>query len=272
MKAKLFIVTYDNPTALHDNLTSLFQSDYQGEVVIINNHSHFVLPDQFKDKVNVLHNQTRADFSTGHLARNWNQSLILGFQRLSQPDADLVIHVQDDTSFQPKFFSHLLELHKQYSFIACGLGDHLCSYTPEAVKKIGIWDERFCNIGYQEADYYIRAAIYNREASSINDGFHGRVLNPISLPIINRKAYGCNMTKARAQSMQYHAISKQFFIHKWGSNDLYSLNLGLERTKPLIPTYVTYPYFEKDIENLTEKGYLADFNQPSFPELQKFFT
>lgn len=35
-------------------------------------------------------------------------------------------------------------------------GDALTSYTAAAISKIGLWDERFCNIGWQDLDYWFR--------------------------------------------------------------------------------------------------------------------
>jgi len=68
-------------------------------------------------------------------------------------------------------------MHQKYTFVTGQLGDNIVSYRPEAVKKIGMWDERFITPSNKEADYYIRALIYNKEKSLINDRVHGRLLN-----------------------------------------------------------------------------------------------
>ena len=44
---------------------------------------------------------------------------------------------------------------------------------------MGIWDERYCGIAYQEADYILRSAFHNPERSSINDQLHLRCLNQL---------------------------------------------------------------------------------------------
>ncbi len=178
-KIKIFIVTYKSKISLNNNIKSLLESDlmqHNWEINVINNHS---LNDEYVDKVKVWHNVLRPDFSTGHLARNWNQAIINGFKDLNNPDCDILVNSQDDVLFKKDCFSKLIEFHKKYSFIQSGAGDSLCSYLPEAVKEIGLWDERFCNIGYQEADYFLRALIYNKNKSMISDCHpgHNRVLN-----------------------------------------------------------------------------------------------
>ena len=60
-----------------------------------------------------------------------------------------------------------------------GQGDALQVMTPESIRTIGLYDERFCNIGYQEGDYFQRARILNNEKSSINDFTHLRLLNVV---------------------------------------------------------------------------------------------
>jgi hypothetical protein len=265
VKTKLFIVTYDAVNQLHDNLVSLFNSDYitnpENEIYIINNHSNFLINSQFSDRVKVLHNQTRPDFSTGHLSRNWNQALIHGFKNLSSPDSDLVITAQDDTTYEPNFYSRLLYHHEKYTFISSGAGDQLCSYTCEAVKNIGIWDERFCNIGFQEADYFLRARLYNSHKSSINDECHHREWNTINEKLVTRPQEPDGKFLPRSlSSFLYHDISLKFFEKKWHvtaafwDHPQFEFLLAKEKM-PHIETYVTYPFFEKDLYNHKEKGY-----------------
>lgn len=59
----------------------LLESDlrkYNNEIVIINNYGKLVLPDKYTDLtapvrvVKIVQNYVRPDFSTGHLARDWN--------------------------------------------------------------------------------------------------------------------------------------------------------------------------------------------------------
>lgn len=260
MKIKLFIVTYNAENELNQTLQSLFESDWNQsqEIIILNNYSKFLLQTEFINKVTVLHNQCRPDFSTGHLSRSWNQALIHGFKNLNQPDADIVITCQDDTIFSKTWFSELLFYHKKYTFISSGHGDNLCSYTADAVKNIGIWDERFCNIGYQEADYFLRAYLFNKNKSSINDDGHHRVWNPLPKPLVKRPYKG--FMDRSLTSLPYHEISLKVFESKWPVTAAFwdeasFFEKANKISKPLINGYMLYPYFEKDINNLASKGY-----------------
>lgn len=66
---------------------------------------------------------------------------------------------------------------EKYTFVVGAIGDSVCAWRPEAVKKIGMWDERFVSISHKEADYYIRALMYNKEKSCIGDRAHQRFIN-----------------------------------------------------------------------------------------------
>ena len=180
-KIKIYIVTFKRSNILNDTLTKLFESDFSNfkntEVNIINNHTDFWLDPKFKERVNVLHNVLRPDWSNGNLAENWNQALINGFKNLNKPDCEYLVTMQNDTSVHPNWCSNLLKMHKKYNFIVGKYGDNLVSYTAEAVKRIGMWDENFFGVQYKEADYWIRALIFNKKKSCINDTLHGIELN-----------------------------------------------------------------------------------------------
>lgn len=289
----VYIVTYKSPVDLNNNVASILASGANAKINIINNHSEFFLEPEHENRVTVLHNSLRPDFSTGHLARNWNQALLHGFRDLRNPASDIVVAVQDDVVFKPDWLPRLVDLHRRYTFITMGGGDSFCSYRPEAVRKIGMWDERFCNIGYQESDYFLRALIYNRENSSINDAMHGRLLNPVEgnavnsyLPAVHPiyKRIGEQSTQCeeikdnvmeRAESMlitlprmnphredthissmKFHQLTCDLFKHKWGVDQKWKAEHYALRNS-LIPNYITYPYFEKDIEHLREKNYVV---------------
>ena len=291
----IYIVTYKNDIDLNNNIASILASGADVRINVINNHSDFFLKPEHEKEVNVLHNSLRPDFSTGHLARNWNQALLHGFQDLKKPASDIVITVQDDVMFKPDWLPNLIDLHREYTFITMGTGDAFCSYLPEAVRKIGLWDERFCNIGYQEADYFLRALIYNSEKSSINDLCHTRLHNAVDGNVVNLKNLSISHNNSSIKGAEFELISTphsnssversesllittpiknivrhdihessrifstlalEVFMKKWGVNpgqwteECYSLS------KSLIPNYITYPYFEKDIECLREKNYI----------------
>jgi hypothetical protein len=262
MRIKLFIVTYNNPVDLHNNLETVISTgflNHGGSIHIINNHSNFVLDAKFVPHVMVYHNVLRPDWSTGHLARNWNEAIINGFKDLLNPDCDILITCQDDTIFIKDWIEKLIKLHETYTFIQNGVGDNLCSYTVEAVRNIGLWDERFCNIGYQEADYFLRALIYNREKSCINDYVHGRLLNTTNYILCKRPVEAGIFGEHHTKSMAFHPITKSLFREKWGEFiDLYGWTSGVLENPPacsMIVNYMFYPYFEKDVYGLREKNY-----------------
>ena len=96
---KVYIVTYKRSDILNDTLDKLFKSDFSEventEVTVINNHTSFSLDEKFKNRVRVLHNQLRPDWSNGNLAENWNQALLDGFRDLSNPDSEYVVTLQN---------------------------------------------------------------------------------------------------------------------------------------------------------------------------------
>jgi len=272
-RVTIYIVTYNNPVDMNRNIASILASGADVRINVINNHSQFFLEPNHEAAVTVLHNVLRPDFSTGHLARSWNQALLLGFKDLKNPANDIVVTVQDDVIFKPDWFSRLLDLHRRYDFITQGLGDAFCSYLPDAVIKVGLWDERFCNIGWSEGDYFLRSMIYNRDRTSINDPGHGRLHNPLEgnsyeslsntisersdsllivTPPMNR-----DRKNAHASSMDFHGHGEAIFRHKWGVSDCDWTPEHFALQKPLVPSYVTYPYFEKDVEGLREKNYVV---------------
>ncbi len=299
-KVKIYLVTYKRSSVLNETLETLFSSDFSElnntEVNIINNHSEFDLDKNFKKKVNVLHNHLRPDWSNGNLAENWNQALINGFKSLTQPDADYVVTMQNDTVVDKNWAKNLLDMHKYYNFIVGQFGDNLVSYTPESVKNIGIWDENFTGVQYKEADYWIRALIFNKSKSMINDTLHGLVLNndkalPLDISegrnfeevkslqqrIFNKKG----IVKRRADDNEhkeiwqtrggiFKTISWDYFKFKWSNTwksepkkDGWIKNWSEDFiqdppnfSRSRVTIFYKYIYFEKDIIDPSRKNYM----------------
>jgi len=276
LKIGIYIVTYRNPTDLNNNIASILASGADVRINVINNHSQFFLEPQHERAVTVLHNSLRPDVSTGHLARNWNEALLHGFQDLDNPASDIVITVQDDVLFKSDWLPNLLDLHRRYSFITFGAGDTFCSYLPEAVRQVGLWDERFCNLAYHEGDYFLRSLIYNRKDCSINDLAHGRQHNALdgnsfryvtghsnneteradSL-LITSPQWNRDRRDAHLASMRFHPLSEAVFMHKWGIREAPWTPEHYAVRRSLAPSYIMYPYFEKNIEGLREKNYIV---------------
>lgn len=253
----LYIVTFRNHTGLYECLDSLSNTNIPTNVVlninVINNHSDFTIDDKFKN-VNVMHNTLRPDFSTGHLARSWNQAIMHGFKSLSNPKSQIVVACQVDTIFNPGWLVKLIDQHQKYSFITAGHGDALLSFTSDGVKTIGLFDERFCNIVHQESDYFTRALIFNKDKSSINDFHHGKVLNPFLSSvnddsIIYKKNGDPRVTWTA--TVKCHEYITKFFLSKYSRDPrVWNVDSPPSLLKKLI---LLYPYFEFDVVDFNSK-------------------
>lgn len=264
MKIRQYIVTYKNPIVLHDCLYSIFAglSDEELsmlEIHILNNHSTFHIDKVFEQRVTIHHNVLRPDHSTGHLSRDWNTGLVHGFQDLKNPACDIVILNQHDVQFKPNYIRTLVRLHQQYDLIHFGTGDSFMSFTPQVVRRVGLFDERFNGIGFQEEDYFIRAKIYHPDKISINypmwDHHTGKLLplhNPIDAEDVVLRDTFNGYFRGDAdhfKSMQHHAYGHIVLWKKW-------INPNRDRT-PGIPSWVMYPYFEHAVETLNEQRYMV---------------
>lgn len=258
---RVFIVTYNSPETVNNNLKSLMRAECLGnvrlQVNIINNHPNFNLDPEFHNQVIVHDNSLRLKTSIGHLARDYNSGIMLGFENLTEPKCHQVIICHDDVVWHPEFLNKLLDIHyrKNYTFYTGNFGCSVMSFLPEAVRKIGLFDERFCNIGFHEADYFLRALIYNREKSSINDDTHGRVVNPTEI-FFDHPPYTPNKVDSREASSKYHFLTRGIFASKWNLfPDRWEENGVLDKPPlgPLIPSYFYYPRFEMELDYDTVK-------------------
>jgi len=268
MIVKFYIITYNNNSILNDwILKSLYESDYDKknvQIFVINNHSNIHINDEYKSFVTVMNNNVRPDFSTGHLSRSHNQAIINGFKNLKNPDCDVVVSCQNDTIMEKNWYQTLKNVMEKYTYICVGAGDQFQAFKSHAVRNIGLYDERFCNIGHQEADYFLRAYLYNKDYSSINDSCHCRVHNPLdeSDKLIKWSMSGCGREEeSHLNSAKYHSISQNIFRAKWG-DDVFERDWHMNKTFNIvngckIKNYIYYPYFELDVIDLVGKNYLV---------------
>jgi hypothetical protein len=262
-KVNIYIITYNNPERLNQNIERLVQStldvdsnEYQLGVVIINNHPNFSLDEKYKGVIRVWHNVTRPEFSCGHLSRDYNAAYMHGFRDLKNPAVDYVVCIHDDTMLKDGWFQKLMQIHETYNFYAGDYGCSMTSVNAEAVRTIGIWDERFCNIGYHEADMFLRALIYNKDKSSINDHLAGRVHNPTEV-LFDHPPENHNKVQHINHTLNYHTVSRKVFAEKWGVHpEFWENRLPVIPTEPKIDQYMYYPYFELDIYDLDAKKYI----------------
>lgn len=256
-RINIYCVTYNNNENINRNINKfiattdhLSPDTVKFTYIIINNHSELELDEvSFNEELidfAVFENWLRPDHSCGHLARDYNMGLIHGFQDLSNPAVDQVILLHDDSIWNDGWYEDLEEIHKTYTFYAGDWGDGLTSYLPDAVKAIGLWDERFCNIGYHEADYFLRAKIFNPDKSSINDHGAGRVWNATK-EIFTHAQENVGKMESHDASARYHDLTHALFMEKWNCSPVnWHLSVGVLPTTPLIKSWAFYPYFEKD--------------------------
>lgn len=266
LKASLWIVTYNNREDLQNNLQSLFDNFdstvFDLSVNIINNHTNFYIASKWEKRgVRVWHNVLRPDTSVGHLGRNWNEAIMAGFGNLRQPEYDILITAQDDVVWLPNWANMLVEAHKKYSFITQGHGDAVVSYLPQAVRKIGMWDERYSPSFYAEGDYFLRAVMYNKEESSINDPGHGRLWNTMEEKIILVPEPNFNRNEAKTSTLTKASFPYAVWWLKWDVNPInwtHDFFDNLPKTTKT-PSIVMYPHFEIDVEDLIGKNYAIRF-------------
>lgn len=258
----LWIVTYKNSEDLHNNIESLLDTVDQNlinlDINIINNHTQFHLLSKFSKRVKVWDNILRSDLSLGHLSRNYNQALIHGFQDLNKPVCDYVITSQDDEIWQPNWCEWFLEQMKSYTFVTHRAGDGVVCYSASAVKKIGLWDERFSPSFYHEGDYFLRALMYNKNESSINDYEHGRVLNPVDKCLVEWPAPNNIRQQEKNRSMQLSKLPFSVWQHKWSVSPIHWSRHLIDNPpyKSRCVNYIIYPHFEMAVENLAEKNFI----------------
>lgn len=248
MRLAIYIARYKETDVLYKCLRSIGRPP-NTDIFVINNFSKLQLPPRFH-YVNVLDNVLRPDFSTGHLSRNWNQAIINGFQDLDNPSHDAVITIQADTILAPSWYNNIITLNTNIHYMALGRGDEFQYFTPIGIKKVGLFDERFCNIGYQEADYFLRNVLYIKDNSVIVDYGHNRFNNESLIdPTLFIMYTELNYNEAHLESRKYHNISLKWFAIKWKLFE--PENWDYEEIKNIqnkfYKEYMMYPYFEQKI-------------------------
>jgi len=300
-KVWVTIITYNNPEILSACMSSLMTSDlitsgkYKWYIEIINNHSNFRLKSDFEKVVTVHHQTLRPDWDpNGHFTRDCNSVLVRSIKDLNNPINEQVIILQDDVILRPDFMEKLVDRHNSgLEFIMSGIGDALNSWLPSAVKKIGMYDERF-HTGFHEGDYILRAIQKLGMKCSIGDIAHGREWNRtdagqfyISNNQGDRSEPDANdpINQTRAESDlvicppftqdQLDNVQKRLgtvwheplWKKKWGEehtfynwSEDFKYNV-IPTLKQKIPNFIRYPYFEKDIDGLMEETYELIINE-----------
>jgi hypothetical protein len=251
MKIRHMIVTHKEPNLLHKQLCSIYHNnkiecDYS--LCVLNNHPEFKIDPEFSH-VKVIHNQTRHPNSNGHLARDWNTGLILGFEDLKNPACDIVILSQNDAVFDEFFLDKIVEIHKTWEFCTYGKGDEVMSFSPEHIKKVGLFSEHYALRGLQEGDFWLRSKRKNRDRSSINDEFHKQTHNPIDHKVTMFSLCGMERRQEFDKSKDpYVKIASEYYNQKWQGKHHW-VDLDNEDGGKFVPKeYMFYPWFERDVD------------------------
>ena len=253
MRVAVFIVRYRETEHLYKCIESVGKHD-EVSVCVINNYGVLELPLEYAH-VKVLNNVCRPDFSTGHLSRNWNQAIINGFRNLKDPACDAVIGLQADACLAPGWLEYIRGFMHTVYYVSCGRGDEFQLFTPTGIHRVGLYDERFCNIGFQEGDYFLRSVLRIPANCAILDAPHGRLHNPYGIDPnkILVPSQGGQPNDDHLTSMQYHAVSKAWFDKKYNNMILPSpwMSYNMEVMSQVgvkEKEFMYYPYFERDID------------------------
>ena len=186
----------------------------------------------------LVHPSLRPMNAHGQLARSWNEALVLGFGNLNAPAADFVMTVQADAVLLPGWWPAIEPLvtfdpalaRRRCDLLTLGRGDFLVLYTPEAVRRIGLWDERFTGVTDQDADYFLRARLHLADGSCVHDWHHGRThtqLNRSSAAEVDRRVWDAKAPTGKMRNMAWRQAaetarghSMALFYRKWGARCL----------------------------------------------------
>ncbi len=223
-------------------------------LTIINNYG--TLPDY--PGITILNNVTRPDFSTGHLARSWNQCIINAFKDLRNPAVDCLVMIQIDAKFSNNWYANICEIPNDCYYFCVGRGDEMQFVRPEAIKRVGLYDERYCNIGHQEADYFLRTFIKIKNNCSILDYAHHRIHDAFNGKFYESQfilhSISSGNIEAQRLSNAYSGMSYNIFRYKWKNCDVKDWHFQMEYINTLTSEFTNakefryYPYFEKDID------------------------
>ena len=160
---------------------------------------------------------------------------------------------------------------------------------PAAIFLVSLYT--FANLRMKTDDYYFRGLLYHdKEKIQINDILHRRLVNydhELELDVINDRGFIINQhntsrlpddeehKKIREEENPYRAQQTHYFLWKWEGTrpDIerkgnwnehgYLLNWpqDIKENNPTAPKqiqFVKYPYFEKGVTDIQDKGYITD--------------
>lgn len=183
-RAAVFVARFRETARLHTLLTTIVQtlsgSCTNASIHVINNNPADLLVnrrDLVPDGVSVHDNSLRLTRSHGQLARTWNEAIINAFGNLAAPNVDVLVTMQADAVLKATWWTVVHSALKSCALLSFGRGDEMVVYTPEAVRRVGLWDERFTSLTHQEYDYFFRAALALSPRACMTDHLHSRLLH-----------------------------------------------------------------------------------------------
>lgn len=207
------IVTYRQPLelrALYESILRYDKAACHEDIIIINNSQEFVSP---PGAARILHNMPRPDTSLGNLAQSWNFGIVNALGSLKTPKYDWVALCQSDVVFRSGWKQRLQSHVDRHDcvLVSCAPGDQVTFIHHDAFRRVGWWDERFCGIGFQEFDYYLRAYLHLGPTACIEGHGHELVWNWPGLDLIER-----SLIDGTGHSDRLNGQLFGYFRQKWG--------------------------------------------------------
>lgn len=218
-----YIVTYRRPEVLQRAVDSFWRGVHDPRRVtltVLNNHSDFTPPSS-SGPLRVVHNDVRPDDAWGYLARDWNWCLLDAFGGWRGSDVEWCVLSQNDVEWLPDWQRRLDAVGPGTDFFSQPRGDQSMGFRLDALREVGFFDERFTTLGYQEQDYFTRAAIALGPRASINDDhFPGQApWNPLP-PIINTTQWhGYDADDPLLRTTHFGEELGNLLSHKWRVED-----------------------------------------------------
>lgn len=273
MKIRVYIVTYRRDDVLNLNLRTLWAGARHPEhleVTIISNHPQVeVAEENRRPNLRILINATRHANSWGYLARDWNFAIIDAFKTWENPDGvDWCVLAQNDVEWLPGWDTWLAGS-KDLDLISQPVGDAVVALNIEAVRRVGLFDERFCTLHFHDIDFLNRAAVALRERAGIFDGHPGAQAGDWNSPgnvLIKTSATGFVEDDPTLHTRKSWLEMRNLLISKWRFRSLdQAVNRPalVRRMKPgdLPKECLFYPFFWHGMEGVLSR-HLAAYSQP----------
>lgn len=261
MKKRLYIITYRRDDVLNKNLKTLWATTKHPEeleVTVVSNYPTVQIdPENRRNNLRIVINETRTPNSWGYLSRDWNFGIVDCFKNWRNPDnVDWCILAQNDVEWL-EGWDEWLDNCTDFDFISQPRGDQAMAINIEGVKKLGFFDERFTTLNCQEHDYFTRAVLILKERCSINDDHTPTTnYNPVGCVLIKGGYTGVGDENDTLHNGKFSSESMCLRSAKWKMSRLTLLdreNLNKLDPIPQIPKEINwYPFFwegYKDIEN-----------------------